>query len=127
MKGLRIIFSVFVVAFAISCGADDALYKVQDGYKVDFTYTAAASTADYMRVQMAADSGPMSTRDYRLALEATPLDAKHSFLHMSYSYAYGIAARLAMQTYLSTVGSDKVGFSVTGTIKNRSSVTGWLG
>jgi mono/diheme cytochrome c family protein len=35
MKGLRIIFSVFVVSFGITCGADDALYKVQDGYKVD--------------------------------------------------------------------------------------------
>jgi mono/diheme cytochrome c family protein len=32
---LRIIFSVFVVLFGITCGADDALYKVQDGYKVD--------------------------------------------------------------------------------------------
>ena len=35
MKGLRIIFSVFVVSFGIACGAEDALYKVQDGYKVD--------------------------------------------------------------------------------------------
>jgi mono/diheme cytochrome c family protein len=35
MKGLRIIFSVFVLSFAITCGADEALYKVQDGYKVD--------------------------------------------------------------------------------------------
>ncbi len=35
MKSLRIIFSVFVVSFGITCGADDALYKVQDGYKVD--------------------------------------------------------------------------------------------
>lgn len=35
MKGLRIIFSVFVLSFGITCGADEALYKVQDGYKVD--------------------------------------------------------------------------------------------
>jgi mono/diheme cytochrome c family protein len=35
MKGVRIIFSVFVVSFGISCGADEPLYKVQDGYKVD--------------------------------------------------------------------------------------------
>ena len=35
MKGLRIIFTVFVISFGITCGADEALYKVQDGYKVD--------------------------------------------------------------------------------------------
>lgn len=35
MKGLRIIFCVFVVSFGISCGADEPLYKVQEGYKVD--------------------------------------------------------------------------------------------
>jgi hypothetical protein len=33
---------------------------------------------------------------------------------MSYSYAYGTAARLAMQAYLATAGRDKVGFSITG-------------
>jgi len=69
---------------------------------------------DYLKVQMKADTGPLSTRNYRLALEAVPLDAKRSFIHMSYSYAYGLAARLAMQGYLATVGSDKVGFSLVG-------------
>jgi len=44
--------------------------------------------------------------------EAVPLDAGHSFMHLSYSYGFGFAARLAMQGYLSTVGSGKVGFSV---------------
>ena len=35
MKCLRIIFSVFVFSYGIVCGADDALYKVEDGFKVD--------------------------------------------------------------------------------------------
>ena len=87
---------------------------LDDAYKVDFAYSVPAVTADYLRVQMTADEGPLSTRDYRLALEAVPLDAGHSFLHMSYSYAYGTAARFAMQAYLATAGRDKVGFSVTG-------------
>ncbi len=43
-----------------------------------------------------------------------PLDARRSFLHLSYAYAYGMTARLAMQGYLGTVGRNKVGFSVTG-------------
>jgi hypothetical protein len=31
---------------------------------------------------------------------------------MSYAYGYGFTARVAMQTYLATLGRDKVGFSV---------------
>ena len=63
---------------------------------------------------MAAETGPLSTRNYRLTLEAVPLDAKRTFVHMSYAYAYGVAARMAMQGYLATAGRDKVGFSITG-------------
>ena len=85
---------------------------LEDAYRVNFSYRVAAANADYLRVQLAADEGPMSTRDYRLALEAVPLDAKRSFIHMSYSYGYGVAARLAMQGYLATVGRDKIGFSI---------------
>ena len=87
---------------------------LDEGYKIEFRYAVPASTADYLRVQMAADSGPLSTSNYRLALEAVPLDANSSFVHMSYAYSYGVAARIATSTYLSTVGRDKVGFSVTG-------------
>lgn len=87
---------------------------LDDAYKVDFAYSAPAATADYLRVQMAAESGPMSTRNYRLALEAVPLDSSRSFVHMSYAYAYGAAARFAMSAYLATAGRDKVGFSVVG-------------
>ncbi|CAM5797006.1 hypothetical protein [Rhizobacter fulvus] len=87
---------------------------LDDGYKVAFNYTMPAASADYLRVQMSADDGPMGTKNYRLALEAIPLDDKRSFVHMSYAYGYGTAARLAMQAYLATAGRDKVGFSVTG-------------
>lgn len=86
---------------------------LDDGYKVDFSYAMPAAGADYMRVQMAADTGPVGTRNYRLALEAVPLDDRRSFIHMSYAYAYGATARLAMQAYLATAGREKVGFSVT--------------
>jgi len=87
---------------------------LDDGYKVDFAYSTPAASADYLRVQMSAETGPMGTRNYRLALEAVPLDDTHSFVHMSYAYAYGTAARLAMQAYLATAGRDKIGFSITG-------------
>ncbi len=87
---------------------------LDDGYPIQFAYSVPAASADYLRVQMSADSGPLGTRNYRLALEAVPLDEQHSFVHMSYAYAYGTAARLAMQAYLATTGRDKIGFSITG-------------
>jgi hypothetical protein len=87
---------------------------LDEGYKVQFSFSTPSATAEFLRVQMAAETGPLSTRNYRLSLEAVPVNEKSTFLHMSYSYSYGIAARMAMQGYLSTVGRDKVGFSITG-------------
>ncbi|HJV94844.1 MAG TPA: hypothetical protein VJ608_02355 [Albitalea sp.] len=83
-----------------------------DAYRVDFNYRVASRTPGYLEVLLNADSGPFSTRDYRIALEAVPLDRERSFIHLSYSYRYGFAAKLAMQTYLGTLGRDKLGFTV---------------
>ena len=85
-----------------------------DTYRVQFNYKLAASTPDYLQLQLRADEGPLGTRDYRITLEAVSLDAKRSFLHLTYAYTYGFAARMAMQGYLATMGRDKVGFSIVG-------------
>lgn len=87
---------------------------LSDAQRMDFGYRVATSTPDYLNVQLNAAEGPLGTRDYRIAVEAIPLDDKHSFMHLSYAYGYGLAARLAMQGYLGTIGSGKVGFSVVG-------------
>ena len=83
-------------------------------HRIEFHYKTVAATSDYLQVQLNAESGPMGTKNYRLMLEAVPLDAKRSFIHMSYSYGYGFAARMAMEAYLATLGRNKVGFSITG-------------
>jgi hypothetical protein len=57
----------------------------------------------------------MGTRDYRIVLEAIPLERGQTFIHLAYTYAYGNFGRLAMQTYLATAGRSKVGFTVVGT------------
>lgn len=100
-----------VVEVAIGRKFDQPLDQAQ---RVPFDWGGAAATADYLSVRLSAASGPMSTRDYRIAFEATPLGAKQSFVHLSYAYGYGTAARLAMQAYLGTLGSDKVGFTPKG-------------
>ncbi|HUG23345.1 hypothetical protein [Piscinibacter sp.] len=87
---------------------------VGDAYRVDFAYRVVANHADYLQVHLNADTGPLGTKDYRIVVEATPLDANRSFLRMSYAYGYGFMARVAMLGYLSTAGRDKIGFSVVG-------------
>ncbi len=87
---------------------------LDDAYPVDFAYRVAAATPDYLKVMLSAADGPLSTHDYRIMLEAVPLDGGRTLLHLAYSYAYGLAGRIAMQAYLGTIGSDKVGFTVTG-------------
>src|SRR6185503_4288753 len=47
-----------------------------------------------------------------IRLEAAPLDAKRTFIHLSYGYTLGSMARLAMDAYLMGPGRDKIGFSV---------------
>lgn len=88
---------------------------LSSSYRLEFNYRPVASNADYFRVELNAESGPFSTKDYRITLEAIPAPAggNHTFLHLTYSYGYGTAGRLAMRTYLGTVGSDKVGFTKT--------------
>ncbi len=85
---------------------------IEETYRVEFAFRQVAATPEYLHASLRADSGPMSTRDYRIALEAVPLEGGRSFMHLSYSYGYGMAARLALSAYLSTLGSGKVGFSV---------------
>jgi hypothetical protein len=85
---------------------------IEDAYELNFKYRVVTTTTDYLQVQLSADEGPLSTKNYRIQVETTPVDAKRTVIHMSYAYGYGFAARMAMQTYLATIGSHKVGFTV---------------
>jgi hypothetical protein len=87
---------------------------VENAYKLDFAYRNLSSTAGYFESLLTAREGPMGTRDYRISVEAIPLDANRSFMRLSYSYGVGTAGRFAMQAYLATSGADKIGFSVVG-------------
>lgn len=71
--------------------------------------------ADYLRVTLSAAKGPLSTSDYRIVFEATPLEGRRTFLHFSYGYSYGSIAKMALNLYLATAGRSKIGFSVVGT------------
>ena len=82
--------------------------------RIEFNYSVAAVTPQYLEVMLSALHGPLGTSDYLIRLEAVALPNARTFLHLTYSYAVNFAGRLAMQTYLGTVGSAKVGFTVVG-------------
>ena len=82
--------------------------------RVAFAYTVATTQADYFQVHLNAPQGPLGTSDYHIALEAVAMTPNQSFLHLTYAYNANVVARLAMQGYLATLGSQKVGFTVTG-------------
>jgi hypothetical protein len=87
---------------------------VSQAYRLDLNLRPVAAGSDYFETRLASAEGPVGTRDYRITLAAIPLDAGHTFMHLSYSYGYGGMGRFAMQAYLSTAGANKVGFSVVG-------------
>ena len=80
--------------------------------RMEFKYRVDFISSDYFQTFLDADKGPFGTKNYRFMLEAIPLKEGGTFIHLSYSYAYGFTAKLAMQAYLKTLGSDKVGFTV---------------
>ncbi|MBA3058388.1 MAG: hypothetical protein KJ614_10630 [Gammaproteobacteria bacterium] len=97
---------------AVSIGKKD-YQPLGQAYRVDFAYRVATSTPEYFDVGLSAKTGPLGTSDYRIRLDAVAVAGNKTFLHITYSYAYNFAGRLAMQAYLATTGRNKVGFSAT--------------
>jgi hypothetical protein len=85
--------------------------QLEDAFALQFGYRLAASSPDYLAANLRADKGPLGTSNYRIELQAVPLPGGKTFMHLRYSYGYGVASRLAMQGYLATAGSGKVGFT----------------
>lgn len=108
---------------ALGTGADRRLeiaigrkhdQPVADAFALSLGYRILVSQPDYLALRLEAAEGPLGTRDFRIGLELTPLPSGGSFLRLNYAYRYGLAARLALQGYLATLGRDKVGFSIVG-------------
>jgi hypothetical protein len=106
-----------------SAGPDVKL-QVRQGSKHDqqleqatlltFSWRAVEAKPDYFDVEMDAPEGPYGTRDYRIVVEAVPLDGGRTFIHMGYSFGFGGIGQFALSAYLSTIGASKVGFSTSG-------------
>ena len=85
-----------------------------DSFRLIFDWRAVQRKADFLQVVMSAESGPLGTHNYRIVLEAVPINADTTFVHLSYAYGFGISSKLVMKAYLATIGQNKVGFTITG-------------
>lgn len=83
-------------------------------YRMRYVLRVDADTPKYLRVALTAAAGPLLTSNYRIILEAMPVQPQQSFVHLSYAYEYGAMAKMAMSVYLATAGRGKIGFTAVG-------------
>lgn len=88
--------------------------KADDVYQLAYRFDVNEQNNDFIHISLSADEGPAGTSQYRLHVKVIPLDKSSSFIYFSYSYQYNFITSMGMGTYLATLGSGKVGFSVTG-------------
>lgn len=84
---------------------------LEDAYGVKMDYQVKFADRNYLGVDLNADQGPMGTSNYLISLEAIPVGPNQSFIHLTYSYALGLAGGLATKAYLASSGRNKVGFT----------------
>jgi hypothetical protein len=87
-------------------------------FTATFTYRLAEETATFLHVALDAATGPVGTSNYLIDLEAMPAEGGRTFIRMSYSYSYGVMAKIAMMAYFATFGRNKFGFTEVGTEKD---------
>jgi hypothetical protein len=83
-------------------------------YPIAFSFSPGSAADGYLSTRLNAGQGPFGTRDYRVNVEAVPLDGGKTFMHMNYAYGYGGTGKFAMQAYLATAGANKSGFTSNG-------------
>ena len=85
-----------------------------DAFKVQYEFSVSDHRDNYTLISLTADKGPLKTENIAIYIEFLPVNPQTSFMHFTYSANYGNLARFALNTYLATLGRNKVGFSETG-------------
>jgi hypothetical protein len=83
----------------------------EQAYQLHYAYHVEQSGDGYLKVRLAAAEGPFGTSDYRIIIEAMPVD-NNTFIRIHSSYQSSFSSRLGTRVYLATLGQDKVGFSM---------------
>ncbi len=86
--------------------------KADEVYQIAYIFTLIKNSEKFFQATLTADNGPMGTSQYNIQAKAIPLTNSKTFIYFSYSYKYNLLTEIGMNTYLATLGSDKVGFSI---------------
>lgn len=86
----------------------------EDTHQVLYQLQNVAQRAGYLDIVLSAEEGPYGTRDHLIRFQALPLGEGKTFAHIGYGYRDSVAIRLAEAGYFATLGSGKIGFTVTG-------------
>jgi len=98
-------------------------YETPDqAFPLQYRFESPTNSKQQLHVKLTAPEGPFGTSDYLISLNAIPIDAQHSFVHFKYRYQFGFVAKMAMQTYLATLGSNKIGFTILGADENGEAI-----
>lgn len=85
-----------------------------DAYPIKYRFRVVSRQPRFLELNLDAGDGPLGTKDHRIVLQAAPLAGQATLLHFSYTYSHGAMARMAIKGYFSTIGREKVGFSLVG-------------
>ncbi len=96
------------IALAIARKHDQT---VQQAHLLQLQWRLQESSAQRIAVRLDAADGPFGTTDYVVLLTAQPDGPGRTAIAFSYACRFSRASRLALRTYLSTLGRDKVGFT----------------
>jgi len=85
----------------------------RDGERIVYKVKINSMLESYVDISLTAAEGPYGTSEYVIRVQAEP-DKNMTILHIHTGYTTSIMSRLGTGIYLSTMGSDKIGFSITG-------------
>ena len=86
---------------------------IQSARAIRYSFLVSTARYDYIKVVLAAPTGPLGTREYEVAFEAMPIGG-HTFVALSYAFRPSAASRVATAAYLATTGNNKAGFTIVG-------------
>jgi hypothetical protein len=80
----------------------------------DMIYKRARDADGEAAVHLYGDQGPLGTQDYLIRFYATRLDDERSEVLVAFSVRYSHATHWAQRMYFSSLGRNRIGFTVTG-------------
>ena len=96
--------------------------KADDVQRLNYIFNVTELNDKYFTVTLNTNEEPFDSENSSIAVAAIPLTDSSTFFYLTYKYQYGFFMHLAMSTYLSTFGRNKIGFSIIDTDENNNPI-----